>query len=217
MNGLKKLLMWKAASGSRDGLPAEYQRVDYCVSTGQLAHADTGVSGSANLRIQCEFLAETQYNYAGILGNFATNTKSWRIILNANSTSIVANANSQNSTVLTPVGGNSIGTKLLVTLDTSSVSIQDSNGTAEKDPPVVAGSDNTANIALGRYTVNPNATGSGTYKIRIYGCKIWENDALIRNFVPCFRKSDNVAGFWDMVGKAFYSSVSQYEFESGND
>lgn len=200
-----------------DGLPPEYQRVDYCVSTGQLAHADTGVAGSADLRIQCEFLAETQYNYAGIMGDFATNTKSWRIILGANAQSIVGNAYSQNSTVLYPVGGSSIGTKLSVSFDTASASVTDSAGTDEKTPAAIAGSENSNNIALGRYAVHPNITGSGTYKIRIYGCKIWENDALIRDFVPCFRKTDNVAGFWDMAGKAFYSSVSQYAFESGND
>lgn len=217
MTGLKKLLWWKAASGGGGGLPAEYQRVGYCVSTGQLAHADTGVAGSADLRIQCEFLAETQYNYAGILGNFVSNSKAWRIILNANTTSIVVNAYSQTSTTLNPDGGNSIGTKLLVSFDTSSASITDSAGTAEKATSAIAGSDNSTHIALGRYAVNPNATGSGTYRIRIYGCKIWDNDALVRDFVPCVRKSDSVAGFWDMAGKTFYTSVTQYAFESGND
>lgn len=41
----------------------------------------------------------------------------------------------------------------------------------------------------------------------IYYCKIWENDVLVRNFIPCYRNVDNVAGLYDTVNNVFYSNA----------
>ena len=39
---------------------------------------------------------------------------------------------------------------------------------------------------------------------RIYTCKIYENNVLQRNYVPCFRKEDTVVGMYDLVESKFY-------------
>lgn len=39
---------------------------------------------------------------------------------------------------------------------------------------------------------------------RLYDCKIWDNNTLIRNFLPALRKSDNKPGMYDMVEGKFY-------------
>ena len=39
---------------------------------------------------------------------------------------------------------------------------------------------------------------------RIYFCKIYENDVLQRNYVPCVRKEDAAVGMYDLVGSKFY-------------
>lgn len=43
---------------------------------------------------------------------------------------------------------------------------------------------------------------------KLYGCKIWENGILIRDFIPCYRKSDSIRGVYDLVDKKFYRSSS---------
>lgn len=43
--------------------------------------------------------------------------------------------------------------------------------------------------------------------IKFYYCKIWENNNLIREFIPCYRKSDSVIGMWDRVNKVFYTNA----------
>ena len=43
---------------------------------------------------------------------------------------------------------------------------------------------------------------------KLYGCKIWENGILIRDFIPCYRKSDSSRGVYDLVDKKFYKSSS---------
>lgn len=41
---------------------------------------------------------------------------------------------------------------------------------------------------------------------RIYSFKIYDNDVLVRYFIPCYRKLDNVGGLYDIVNKVFYTS-----------
>lgn len=43
-------------------------------------------------------------------------------------------------------------------------------------------------------------------KLKIYSCKIYDNDTLIRDFVPCINASGNV-GLYDLVGKQFYGNA----------
>ena len=43
-------------------------------------------------------------------------------------------------------------------------------------------------------------------KLKIYSCKIYDNDTLIRDFVPCI-KDDGEVGLYDLVGKQFYGNA----------
>ena len=47
---------------------------------------------------------------------------------------------------------------------------------------------------------------------KLYSCKIWDNDVLIRDFVPCYRKSDNVIWLYDMVNDVFYTNAGTGSF-----
>ena len=50
----------------------------------------------------------------------------------------------------------------------------------------------------------------------IYYFKIWDNNKLVRNFVPCYRKKDNKAGMYDTVTKQFFTNSGAGEFLTGN-
>lgn len=47
---------------------------------------------------------------------------------------------------------------------------------------------------------------------RFYYFKIRDNWNLVRNFVPCYRKSDNVIWFLDIVNKQFYTNQWSWSF-----
>lgn len=51
-------------------------------------------------------------------------------------------------------------------------------------------------------------------KIYSFICK--ENDKEIRNMIPCFRKSDNKTGMYDLITKQFFTNVNSDEFICGN-
>ena len=50
--------------------------------------------------------------------------------------------------------------------------------------------------------------------MRLYSCQIYDNDVLIRDFVPCINSSGEV-GLYDMVNKMFYSNAGTSVFTAG--
>ena len=50
---------------------------------------------------------------------------------------------------------------------------------------------------------------------RIYYFKIYYNNTLVRDFVPCYRKADNVAGLYDLVNGVFYTNAGTGTFIVG--
>lgn len=57
-------------------------------------------------------------------------------------------------------------------------------------------------------SVASNATG------RLYSCKIYDADTLVRDFVPCINMSD-VAGLYDLVENKFYANAGTGTFTTG--
>ena len=51
---------------------------------------------------------------------------------------------------------------------------------------------------------------------RIYSVKIWNDDKLVRNMIPCLRKSDDEVGLYDLVNDIFYKNQGTGEFTAGN-
>lgn len=58
-----------------------------------------------------------------------------------------------------------------------------------------------------------NTTGSATQKstMKLYSCKIYDNDTLVRDFIPCSNATETV-GLWDDVNSTFYSNVGDGSF-----
>lgn len=51
--------------------------------------------------------------------------------------------------------------------------------------------------------------------MRLYELKMWKDDELVRDFIPCYRKSDNVIGLYDLVNNEFYTNQGTGEFLKG--
>ncbi|MBQ1242268.1 MAG: D-alanyl-D-alanine carboxypeptidase, partial [Oscillospiraceae bacterium] len=85
-----------------------------------------------------------------------------------------------------------------VTKDGSTNGINNASGTvstspiSDKEVWLFALSDGTLNGAY-------NRMGG-----KVYALKIWEDGETVRDYVPCYRVSDEVAGLYDLVGSKFY-------------
>lgn len=61
-------------------------------------------------------------------------------------------------------------------------------------------------------TGNNISIDKDTGSLRIYSASFWLDGTLVRDFVPCVRKSDNIAGMYDKVTKQFFTSVNSNTF-----
>jgi len=62
---------------------------------------------------------------------------------------------------------------------------------------------------------NGNSVENRHVLIKLYSFKIYENGELVRYMVPCYRKSDNVVGLYDIINSKFYTNSGTGEFIKG--
>ena len=61
-----------------------------------------------------------------------------------------------------------------------------------------------------------NAKGIPKYRaMRQYKCELTQGTEVVRDLVPCYRKSDNVAGLYDLVNNVFYTNQGTGNFIVG--
>lgn len=59
---------------------------------------------------------------------------------------------------------------------------------------------------------SPEETSYGKATMKLYSFKMYDNDILVRNFIPSKRKSDNVIGMYDMVSRQFFTNDGSDSF-----
>lgn len=85
-------------------------------------------------------------------------------------------------------------------------------GTAEAGE----GQESSSPLYLACYYGEPDSL-SYTLVGNLYYCKIWEDNEPVRNFVPCYRNSDGLAGMYDTVFDMFYPSNGTEDFIAGGE
>lgn len=68
-------------------------------------------------------------------------------------------------------------------------------------------------------TIRMGARNTATFAGNIYYCFMTINstNTLARELYPCYRKSDSVVGFWDKIGKTFYTNAGSGTLAAGPD
>lgn len=69
-----------------------------------------------------------------------------------------------------------------------------------------------SNINMYLFCSNENGTTNYFTPMRLYGCKIYEADILVRDFVPAKRIEDSVVGLLDKVNNVFYTDPTGKTF-----
>lgn len=85
--------------------------------------------------------------------------------------------------------------------------------------------ENSFNFSSNLATIDRNYTLFARYgqwvenfcKEKLYSAKFYENSILIRNFIPCYRKSDGEIGLYDLVNNVFYTNSGTGTFLKGSD
>ena len=59
---------------------------------------------------------------------------------------------------------------------------------------------------------NPNWAAGHNSAMKLYSFKIYNSWTLVRDFVPCYRKSDLVIWLYDLVNSVFYTNAGTWTF-----
>lgn len=193
-------------------LPKEYQQVEYIESTGT-QYIDTGIKPSlyTDIKLKCY----VPFN--------STNTKSiyWtrRDVSNMRYTTfgLILNSKSNIRAYRLSQGDSSISTNLSNTLsneiiyETKGDSYTINGNTYTFSSPEI----NSLDYSIYLFGLNENGsnyTFTAEGGIKLYYFKIYENNGLVRDFIPCYRKLDNKPGLYDTVEGKFYTNQGSEEF-----
>lgn len=193
-------------------LPSTYQRVEYLESTGT-QYINTNYFVNTKTKIECEFsFTDSTKKQQRIFGSMdSANTRldcyvkdslqlGWNWTEQDNQTNLNVNTN--------------------YTIDTNKhkIIIDGVNKTVKLDniysSNISGNFTKTSTTSLGIMAhITTNITGYAYLKL--YSFKIYDNNILVRNFVACYRKSDNVAGLYDLVNDVFYTNSGTGTFSVG--
>ena len=195
-------------------IPSEYQEVEYIEGNAEYSIIDTGIKGNSDsLIISGKTRYSAWYRYSPFYGNYldeAYNVTRF-ITYIANDGRMIANVNRRASSSDVISCGFTPETDHVFTVSKTNAIIDD---VSYAYSGYTSGTENATNIAINASRVNATPT-KNTSKIRWYWFKIQNGDALLRNFIPCYRKSDNKPGMYDTVTNQFFASSGTEEFIAG--
>lgn len=184
-------------------LPEEYQQVEYIESTGQET-LSTEYIDKPDTRIELDFIytsiykVNTEMAYIGAnAGNLLTiSADGYMSVAGNSSTDIPAIPNTRYNVILNR--------------DASGLRTGVINGVEKTGTRNTSAINKFFLVGLGGSTSSSKICG------KIYSCKIYYQDKLERDMVPCYRISDNKIGMYDLVNNVFYVNTGEGELLKGN-
>lgn len=183
----------------------DFQLAEYLESTGT-QYINTGINPTQNTKMELDvaFLGSSGTNVAGVRNTSADTTNRFGIISfgSANKLGAFFGAASVQGAAFDQARHSYALDSSALIMDGTSYAVT-SGGTFACTYP----------ITLGAW--NNGANGVECNSARIYACKLHDNGTLVRDFVPCYRKSDNVPGLWDKVENRFFMNAGSGSFTVG--
>lgn len=179
------------------GLPSAYQAVEYIESTGP-QWVDSGVILPNDFKIQAKIQPIGDISISSYFGDISNGIGAYESRLFVNGTEI---QNMWTSDTLYEITIN----KSQIIRNGVATSINYTGG-ATHEFPLFKTTDNGNNWAW-------SLTGDK----KIYYFRIYNGTILLRDFIPCYRKSDGEIGMYDKINGVFYTNSGTGVFLKGND
>ncbi len=71
------------------------------------------------------------------------------------------------------------------------------------------------NLSIFMFAGNRYGVAGEFSETKMYSCKFYDGNVLVRNFIPAKRESDNVVGMYDVVEDKFYTNAGSGTFTAG--
>lgn len=199
--------------GSRT-LPKEYQAVDYIESTGT-QWIDTGIIANGNTKVDLDFQIVT-ITAAFMYGSRVSTSKD-AYTLNVNGAG--------NLVSLYGSGADGYGASYtLCVADTKRHTVNKNHRSLYLDGVGIGAYEKQTFITPGNLELfacyNNGTKGYLPSQMRLYSCAIYDgvtqgSRKLLRDFIPCYRKSDGKVGLYDFANDKFYGNSGTGEFIMG--
>lgn len=198
----------------KSALPSEYQAVEYIGNTGT-QYIKTGYTPtpSYNTRIDMQYMfTATQAGDKMLFGSRGGSSSiTYQCQAYSGAQWYCGGGYYQFRNVLRNVG-TALNTKYTFLINGNTMTINGSSASQNQT--------RTTGSALELYIFAWNSNGKAEYinsGARIYQLKFTVNGIVEADFVPCYRKSDNVAGMYDLIGKRFLTNAGTGTFTVGAD
>lgn len=185
-------------------LPTEYTQVEYIQFSGT-QYVNTEFAPTYTTRVVARFDVQSSKGWLFGCRDTASSASAGQYGVLIDSTTNVRFdyfGTSKTMTVSTTQG--------IVDVDKNGASIN-FNGTTETNTTVTSGA---CAQKLWLFSLN-NVGNAGSYLTgKLYFCQIYDNSALVRDFVPCINSS-GVVGLYDFVDGVFYTNAGTGSFTAG--
>ena len=213
-------------------LPDEYQLVEYIQSSGT-EYIDTNSRIIANTRFTCTW--GSVFNNGSFVSASGENKGYGQGNPSGASPNIAGGGRLQNNVITFWFSGSNYSTSLNASLSTSIYTdiITTSENTLKFNMTDIINDTVFINNTITNFTNYPIHNmflfrdSSGQYPFysakKIYDVKFEtrasssEEFTVVKHLIPCYRKSDNVCGFYDIIGNEFYTNKGTGTFVSGSD
>ena len=188
-------------------LPKEYKEVEYIESHGT-EYIDTGVLGNLNTEIVFDFKPISySTNKTILLVGYSGNNIQPNLSLDDN---VRTSRFGDKSFILRNVI--SLNNRYICKINKTALYLNGNNlGNFNTVNPFTT--PDTMWVGICRGISNEYINGTN----QIFSCQIYDNGTLVRDFVPCYRVSDNEIGLYDLVNGVFYTNQGTGTFAKGND
>lgn len=189
--------------------PSTYKRLNYIQSTGT-QYIDTGLIPKSTRKVYAEVRSVDGVTSIGVNGWGSSGSQE----------SALFGYSSTSGGLMTSWSGTYEINVIECPIDSEIHKFILKNGEQTIDG-VVVGNDyitDTASAAQTMYLFAEHGEWTGTplyNSSRIYRCKIYENDVLIRDFIPARRNSDGVVGMYDAVNDILFTNQGTGSFIAG--
>ena len=183
-------------------IPSDYQQVEYIESSGT-QYIDSGIAPSSiSPIVKIKFYYKTRVGESNALfGCWGANDTRFQIWWNGIGIGTVMSYSFTNNTMY-EIELNGVVPRAVINGTTYTSGITKDNGFS------------TSNMYL--FSRNESGSANAGMPQQLYYCKIYNNDVLVRNFVPCYRKSDNEIGLYDTITQTFFTNAGTGTFTKGN-
>lgn len=194
---------------NKTGLPFGYTQVDYIQSSGS-QYIDTGVKGNQDTKVNLDFEG-TNFSYAGnksIIGSRTSATeKHYGITISGGANPYLYS------------GYNNVSQQgVQISLNTKYNVFKDKNIMYLDNTEITNATYTTFETSTNMFIFAMNEGGAKFYSsIKLFKLKIYNDNELVRDFIPCYRNSDNEVGLYDLVNKVFYTNQGTGSFTYGSE